>query len=93
MSLVEESAPTDIAAIAADPLPFGTGVRLVDGLAYLERARTRVEGLVRRTANRSAALPGEEVSIRTDGALLAEIAAGQPAWETMRRGRLLDAQA
>lgn len=87
------SATVNVAAIAVEETPFGCGVRFEAGHPQVERDRARVEGLVRRTANTTAAQPGEDLTICTNGGLLGEIEPGQARWEEIRGGRLLDGQA
>ena len=88
------SAPTNVTAIAAKETPYGCGVRLVDGQAFVETDRALVQGIVRRPAvSRNSAPIGEELTVTTTGGLQAEITPGRPAWEEIRKGKLVDAQA
>lgn len=86
------TAPTNRTATAVMETPFGCGVRFEGKKAFVERDRARVQGIVRRTANRPAALPGEQLTVTTDGSLLAEIVPGRPGWEEVRKGSLVDAK-
>jgi hypothetical protein len=87
------SGPTNITREAVEETPFGCGIRLEGDRPVVERDRARIQGLVRRTANRQAARPGEQLTICVDGGLLAEITPGKLSWEEIRNGRLVDVQA
>lgn len=81
----------DRQAIAQDELPWGCGIRFEGQTPRLERDRGQVEGVLRRTGGGLNSRIGQDVRICTDGGIMAEITAGKPEWEEIRKGRLLHA--